>query len=112
MKKYVKITNDDTGLCEVGIGNNFDFYKSLGMKELDVTQSEIDNQWYLTENLNTDEYKNKLAQKEIETQKSEIKIKLNELDSKSIRALRANETERLQEIEKEAETLRGQLNNL
>ncbi|MCI1274016.1 MAG: hypothetical protein LKG27_06265 [Clostridiaceae bacterium] len=109
---YAKIINKETGLCEVGIGANIDFYKSLEMSEMDVTQSEIDNHWYLKEKLDTDEYKNQLAQKAIEGQKSEIKAKLDEIDSKSTRALRANETARLQELENEAESLRKQLNNL
>lgn len=49
MYKYVKF-NEENGLCsEVGTGTNTDFYKSIGMVEKDVEQSEIDGQWYLTE---------------------------------------------------------------
>ena len=48
MIKYAKIINEQTGLCEVGIGTNAEFYQSIGMTELDVTQSNIDNEWYLT----------------------------------------------------------------
>ena len=49
MIKYAKVINNETGLCEVGLGSNSNFYKSIGMKELDVEQSEIDNEWYLSE---------------------------------------------------------------
>ena len=49
MIKYAKIINEQTGLCEVGIGTNTEFYKSIGMIELDVKQSDIDNAWYLAE---------------------------------------------------------------
>lgn len=49
MIKYAKITNEETGLCEVGLGTNISFYQSIGMVELDVQQSDIDNNWYLTE---------------------------------------------------------------
>lgn len=49
MLKYAKITNEETGLCEVGLGTNVDFYKSVGMSLQDVEQSEKDNLWYLTE---------------------------------------------------------------
>ena len=49
MIKYGKIINLETGLCEVGLGTDINFYKSIGMIELDVKQSDIDNQWYLTE---------------------------------------------------------------
>lgn len=59
MIKYAQITNEKTGLCSVGIGTNSQFYKSIGMSELDVTQSDIDGQWYLTEKcpMKTDEEK-------------------------------------------------------
>ena len=49
MLKYGKILNNETGLCSIGIGSDIDYYKSIGMTELDVEQSDIDNQWYLTE---------------------------------------------------------------
>lgn len=47
MIKIAKIKDEISGLCDVGIGSNTDFYKSIGMVELDVEQSEKDNQWYL-----------------------------------------------------------------
>lgn len=61
MLKYAKITNKQTGLCEVGIGTNAEFYQSIGMIKLDVQQSDIDNSWYLTEKcpMKTDEQKAK-----------------------------------------------------
>lgn len=49
MITYAKIINQETGLCEVGMGTNYDFYSSIGMVLLDVEQSEKDNQWYLSE---------------------------------------------------------------
>ena len=59
MIKYAKVTNQETGLCEVGLGTNTEFYQSIGMEELDVQQSDIDNAWYLTEQcpMKTDEEK-------------------------------------------------------
>lgn len=48
MLKYARLLNEVTGLCEVGLGTNVEFYKSIDMTELDVTQSNIDNEWYLT----------------------------------------------------------------
>ena len=61
MLKYAKITDEQTGLCEVGIGTNAKFYQSIGMTELDVQQSDIDNSWYLVEKcpMKTDEQKAK-----------------------------------------------------
>ena len=49
MIKFAKVINDETFLCEVGLGSNSNFYKSIGMKEQDVEISEIDNNWYLAE---------------------------------------------------------------
>lgn len=49
MIKYGKIINEKTGLCEVGVGTDYQLYISLGMKQIDVEQSDVDFMWYLTE---------------------------------------------------------------
>lgn len=49
MIKYAKITNEETGLCEVGLGTNTEFYESIGMTQIDVEQSDVDNNWYVAE---------------------------------------------------------------
>lgn len=87
MLKYAKIINTETGLCEVGLGTNETFYKSLGMQKLDVTQSEIDEQWYLSEKLKTEAYYLKKQEFEKEQTISEIQKQLDELDLKRIRAI-------------------------
>lgn len=63
MIKYAKVINEQTGLCDVGIGTNTEFYTSIGMTELDVEQSDIDGNWYLAEKCphKTDEEKLKEA---------------------------------------------------
>lgn len=65
MIKYAKIINEGTGVCEVGLGTNIDFYQSIGMTPLNVQQSDIDNAWYLAEKcpMKTDEQK-ELEEKE------------------------------------------------
>ena len=65
MIKYAKITNQETGLCEVGLGTNASFYQSIGMAQLDVKQSDIDDAWYLADKcpMKTDEQK-ELEEKE------------------------------------------------
>lgn len=45
MKKYAKIINEQKQ-CEVGLGTNIEFYKSIGMTEMEVEQA-YDGQWYL-----------------------------------------------------------------
>ena len=46
MKKYAKIVNEETKACEVGTGTNVEFYKSVGMTEMEVEQA-YDGSWYL-----------------------------------------------------------------
>lgn len=44
--KYAKIINEEAKLCEVGLGTNIDFYKSIGMVEMDVDEA-YNGGWYL-----------------------------------------------------------------
>lgn len=62
MIKYAKVINNETGLCEVGIGTNSKFYKSIGMKEQDVSQSDIDGKWYLSDKCPMKSDEDKLAE--------------------------------------------------
>lgn len=48
MIKYAKVINEN-GRCEVGDGTNINFYQSIGMQQLDVQQSDVDNCWYLAD---------------------------------------------------------------
>ena len=43
---YAKIINEETKLCEVGLGTNSSFYQSIGMTEMDVEQA-YDGSWYV-----------------------------------------------------------------
>ena len=46
MEKYAKIINEETKQCEVGLGTNTEFYKSIGMTLMNVEQAYNGN-WYL-----------------------------------------------------------------
>lgn len=46
MKKYAKIEDEKTKLCTVGIGENIQYYKSLGMIEQEVEQA-WNGAWYI-----------------------------------------------------------------
>lgn len=46
MKKYARIVNEETKACEVGLGTNSAFYKSIGMTEIEVEQA-YDGSWYV-----------------------------------------------------------------
>lgn len=67
MKLYGTIIDNKTGLCSVGTGTNAEFYKSIGMVELDVQQSDVDNRYYLIDKcpMKTDEQKLKEEQDKI-----------------------------------------------
>ena len=43
---FAKIINEETKQCEVGIGTNVEFYKSIGMTEMEVEQA-YNGQWYV-----------------------------------------------------------------
>lgn len=43
---YAKVINKKTKQCEVGLGTNAKFYRSIGMIEMDVEQS-YDGSWYV-----------------------------------------------------------------
>ena len=62
MFKYAKIINQQTGLCEVGVGTNTAFYKSIGMNEQDVLLSDIDGNWYLADKCPRKSEEQKLAE--------------------------------------------------
>ena len=46
MKKFAKIINEETKVCEVGLGTNSTLYQSIGMSEMEVEQA-YNGQWYL-----------------------------------------------------------------
>ena len=46
MLKYAQIINEKNKQCDIGLGTDIKFFKSIGMKEMDVEQG-YDNNWYL-----------------------------------------------------------------
>ena len=44
--KYAKVKNEETKVCDVGIGTNDAFYESLGFTKQEVEQSYM-GEWYL-----------------------------------------------------------------
>ena len=46
MLKYAKVKNEETKACEVGIGTNTEFYRSIGMSEMEVEQA-YNGSWYV-----------------------------------------------------------------
>lgn len=107
MTYYANITNNKlngVSTCRIIQANTF---------QISITKEMFNNieryeykDGLIVEIENYDELKAK------EERKQEILEELNALDLKSIRALRANETERLQELENQAIELRNELNSL
>lgn len=44
--KFAKVENEETKACSVGVGTDEEFYKSIGMKLMDVEQA-WNGSWYL-----------------------------------------------------------------
>ena len=76
MIRYAQLINEETGLCNIGTGTNIDFYKSIGMIELDVQQSDVDYNWYLIDKcpMRNDE------EKELEEKKRVAMLKMTPRD--------------------------------
>lgn len=47
MEYYAKIIDKKTKRCDVGLGSNVEYYQSVGMKIMDVSQG-FDGEWYVT----------------------------------------------------------------
>ena len=46
MRKYAKVIDEQTKVCNIGTGTNSKFYESIGMTLQEVEQG-YDGQWYL-----------------------------------------------------------------
>ena len=46
MIKYAKVINEETKLCQVGLGTNISYYESIGMTEQEVELG-YDEKWYV-----------------------------------------------------------------
>ena len=46
MKKFAKILDNESKLCSIGIGTDTEFYRSIGMSEMEVEQA-YNGQWYV-----------------------------------------------------------------
>lgn len=84
MKKYAKVINNDTKLCEVGLGTNSAFYQSIGMEEMEVEQA-YDGSWYL-QGYAPEKPAKEIAQEKIIELKAQL-AKTDYVDNKFIEAI-------------------------
>lgn len=111
---YAQIADNEKKQCNVGIGTNEDFYKSIGMVKMDVEQA-WDGNWYVSGFAPA-----KPEAVEKEEKLANLKAELEEIDSKSNRSMRAilagtaTEEDRtyLTELETQANDLRRQIREL
>ena len=113
MIKYAKVINEETKECQVGLGTNETFYRSIGMVEMDVEQA-YNGVWYVKG----------YAPEKPEPSKDEkiyqLKKELAEIDEKSVRSVRAKlagtstpeDDAYLAQLEQEAGTKRQALKEL
>lgn len=102
MKKYAKIVNEETKLCEVGIGTNTDFYNSIGMSEMDVEQA-YDGSWYLMGYA-----PEKAAPTKEETSEIRRQLYIAQVDPITAHINRLRDEEQTEEVIAEIEALKGE----
>lgn len=86
MIKYAQITNQTTKVCNVGLGNDAEYYKFLGMTEQDVEQA-WDGFWYLSGYA-----PQKPREITIREEIDQLKTELAEMDYKQFKYLRGEFT--------------------
>lgn len=103
MKKYAKVVNKETKLCDVGLGTNTEYYKKIGMKEQEVEQS-YKGDWYLKGYAPQEPENNKIQKQIIELE--------NSVQSRWLRNAPLGDKysiKKLQEIEDKISVLRSQI---
>jgi outer membrane translocation and assembly module TamA len=95
MKKYAKVINEETKICEVGLGTNSAFYQSIGMTEMEVEQA-YDGNWYL-QGFAPEKPAKEIAQEKIEELQAEL-AKSDYIDNKFIEAIVKNDSELLEAL--------------
>ena len=88
MKKYAKIINEETKLCEAGTGTNSAIYQSIGMTEMEVEQA-YNGSWYV-KGYAPEKPVKETAQEKIDKLKAEL-AKSDYIDNKFLEAIVKND---------------------
>lgn len=105
MKKYAQIIDNETKLCNVGVGTNTNFYKSIGMELLDVEQA-YDGQWYLQGYAPT-KSDDVQALEELQKEQTSLETQIAELKDNLLTATLVDDTEQIESIKAKYQTLVG-----
>ena len=105
MKKYAQIIDNETKLCNVGIGTNTDFYKSIGMELLDVEQA-YNGQWYLQGYAPT-KSDDEQTLEELQKEQTDLNAQIEQLKDQLLTATLADDTDQIESIKAQYQTLVG-----
>ena len=105
MKKYAKINNEQTKSVDVGVGTNTEFYKSIGMKEMEVEQA-YNGQWYLQGYAPT-KSNDEQALEELQKEQTSLETQIEQLKDQLLAATLADDTEQVAAIKAEYQNLIG-----
>ena len=105
MKKYAQIIDNETKLCNVGIGTNTDFYKSIGMKLLDVEQA-YNGQWYLDGYAPT-KSDNEQALEDLQKAQTSLEVQIEQLKDQLLTATLTDDTNQIKSIKAQYQNLIG-----
>ena len=105
MLKYAKIINEETKLVAVGAETDIDFYKSIGMEEMEVEQA-YNGSWYLAG------YAPEKPQSEIDAEKiAELQQYLDDTDWYAVRFAETG-IEIPEEVKQKRQEAREEISNL
>ena len=105
MKKYAKINNEQTKSVDVGVGTNTDFYKSIGMQEMEVEQA-YNSQWYLQGYAPT-KSDDEQALEELQKEQTSLEAQIKQLKDQLLIATLADDTNQIESIKAQYQTLVG-----
>ena len=103
MKIYAKIIDENTKAVDVGVGTNTEFYKSIGMQEMEVEQA-YDGSYYLKGYAPT-QSDDELALQESEQELSETESQINNIKDRLLYAILLDDTETVEQLKSEYKEL-------
>lgn len=105
MKKYAKIIDNITKACEVGVGTNTDFYKSIGMTEMEVEQA-YDGSYYLKGYAPT-KSDDEQTLEELQKEQTDFNAQIEQLKDQLLTATLADDTDQIESIKAQYQNLIG-----
>ena len=105
MYKYVKF-DKKSGICtEVGIGTNTDFYKSIGMVNMEVEQA-YDGSYYLKGYAPIKSDDEQILE-ELQKEQASLKTQIEQLKDQLLTATLTDDTEQIESIKAQYQNLIG-----